>query len=125
MRRGLVPDVPVEVDGELRTRLYRDWYNRGLDRINAPLAVSELPGPIAVEVKELPAESEAEGPRAEGAESDRTISDPPTPDPALARAVDLLSRLDTIEALLAPEWSEEDTGVEPGDDSGGVGNPKL
>ncbi len=78
---GLIPDVPVVVDPELRQLHYQWWDRRQLDRINTPLAVHEEPPPSA---KPTPGQASP-------------------PDPILARAVDLLSRPGDVASLFAPK----------------------
>ena len=78
---GLVPDVAVVVPPNLIRFQESYWRKRQLDRINAPLAVEELDTPLANS-----AETEV-----------------PPPDPILARAVDLLSRPESVATLLGPD----------------------
>lgn len=78
---GLVPDVPVTVDEELRQRLYVWWDRRQLERINTPFAVEEAAIPAAA----------------------GSLEALPPADPILARTIDLLCRPQQVASLYSRE----------------------
>jgi len=82
--RGLVPDISIAVDPELRLLQQRRWYQRQLDRINGPLDVDEPPLPTA----------------------DAPLENTPPPDPIGSRAIDLLSRNRSLDRLFASDQLE-------------------
>jgi len=79
--RGIVPDISITVDPELRLLQQRWWYQRQLDRINGPLEIDEPPLPTA----------------------EALLENAPPPDPISARAIDLLSRNQDLEPLFASD----------------------